>query len=277
MPPVKGSKRMEHADGTITFELPGEDMQEDKQEVSKESEEQSFVVTASTMKDLIAEGVSEALKVAGVAPDADPRPITNDDLRASGAPLEGVQTQDSVDMLGLSTDGRTHGPGFIPGVPEWIANFDLQEHSQIIDEAVNEGYRVTLNGIEFKMEWWPTEWRTIGDREIEFIPKNKPNEPEGNCADLKERLRKTIPRYSATYILEHKEERTVGSEQKLQRLVAEYTRAGFQRNPGVPDHHAVKTMNTLRAQAGSMPSGEDLNIDLGHQSGADAVEGVRVR
>lgn len=278
--PVKGSKRIVGEDGTVTFELPEDAMKEVEETGDANppvAEEETFAVTRSTLTELIAEGVGAALKEAGVGPKVDPGPIRNADIQAANAPMEGMQTQDAVDLLGISTDGRTHGPNFIPGVPEWISAFDMKENAGIIGECVNAGYRVTLVGVEFKAEWWPTEWRTIGDREIEFrVKKDIPAEPPEN-AELLVRLQKTIPRYCATFILEHREERTVGSEQKLQRLVDQYTRAGFQRNPGTPDQNALNTMNSLRAQAGAMPAGGDLNIDLGHQAGAAAVEGVRVQ
>jgi len=276
-----GSKKVVAEDGTITYELPTEVeevMEEKAAEQTPTSADPTFTVTASTMKEMITEGVSEAMKQLGVAKPAQ-GPIKNSDLVAAAVgSSDGMQSQDSVDMLGLSSDGRTHGVDFIPGVPEWIANFDLQENQDIIGEVVNLGYRVTLKGVEFQAEWWPTEWRTIGEREIEFDHlRNPPPEPEGN-EEVLQRLRDTTPAYCLSFILEHREERTIGSERKLQMVVAGYKRAGFQRNPSEPNSQAMDTMNSLRARAGDMGGGglDNLNIDIGSQAGADAVERVSV-
>jgi len=278
MPPKTGSKRVETPDGVKYLtpdEIEEEVVAETKEETAPKAEEAKF--TMDQVREMASEIASEAVKLMGhPSQPQGPQRIRNADLASESAGPPGIQTQDSVDMHGLSSDGRTHYPGFVPAVPEWVANFDMQEHGKVIGDLQGMGYRVVLNKAEFEAAWEPTKIQQRGDNEYVVPDRDRQEDPEA-AAPLLKALADATPRYSLTYLLEHREERTISSEARLQRLVAEYTHNGFVARPSQEGGQASSMLAGLQARAGNMAgAGDNLGLELGSDAGAAQIESVRV-
>lgn len=98
---------------------------------------------------------------------------------------QGRQTQEDVVTLATTVGPVTHGRGFIPSPPEYVAHRDMEEHRSLINQIEQMGYVVYLDRVEFHARWEPTKSEIQDNKRVRVRVFDQKEPPQANPLLLK--------------------------------------------------------------------------------------------
>ena len=181
--------------------------------------EEKFEMSASQIQSIIQKAIAEdrASRPETVAPSAGRTRMRNADLVAQTGGI-GRQTQEDVTTRALTVGPVTHEDGFLPAVPEFVATRDLDGQKPLIEKLEEMGYVVSLQGVEFRARWEPTEEKAVGDKIVRRVV-NKPEPDEAK--PLLDRLAAAEAYHSQIYLQGWVKSRLITGERRIDELAAE--------------------------------------------------------